>query len=215
VRAGAGVTLSHLIDWTLERGLTGLQYFAGIPSSVGGCIYNNIHGGTKLFDQWVQAVILLDKEGRVREVPHGEMEFAYDFCRVQRTGEIILETTLKLARGDVARARQVRDEWLKRKAKVQPQINCSGCIFKNISEAEAKRIGAPVVSAGWVIDIGLGMKGTRIGGVEISPQHANFFVNDGTGKAADVLQLIDLVKRKAREKFNLELQEEVQMVGEF
>lgn len=215
VRAGAGVSLSYLINWTLERGLTGLQYFAGIPSSVGGCIYNNIHGGTKLFDQWVQAVVLLDKEGQVATVPHGKMEFAYDYSRVQRTGEIVLEVVLKLAHGDVNRARQVQNEWLKRKVRVQPQINCSGCIFKNLSEAEAQRIGAPVVSAGWVIDVGLGLKGNKIGGVEISPKHANFFVNDGTGKATDVLALIALVKEKAKDKFNLELQEEIQMVGEF
>jgi UDP-N-acetylmuramate dehydrogenase len=214
VRVGAGVTLAHLIDWTLAQTLVGLQYFAGIPSTVGGCIYNNVHGGTKLFDQFVEKVVLLDKEGQVKEALHDEMEFAYDYSRLQRTGEIVLEVYLKLAHGDVARARQVRGEWLRRKIKVQPQINCSGCIFKNLSEEEKKRIGAPTNSAGWVLDQ-LGLKGTKIGGVEISQKHANFFVNDGTGKAADVLALIKLAKDKARERFGVELQEEIQRVGEF
>lgn len=215
VRVGAGVPLFHLIDWTLERGLTGLQYFAGIPSSLGGCVYNNIHGGTKLFDQWVQTVTLWNEGGQIKEVSHDDLAFAYDYCRIQKTGEIILAATLKMAHGDVEKAKAVRDEWQGRKARIQPQINCSGCIFKNLSEAEAKRIGAPVVSAGWVIDMGLGLKGTKIGGIEISQKHANFFVNDGTGKASDVLALMELVKEKVKEKFNLDLQEEIQRVGEF
>lgn len=215
VRVGAGVSLSHLIGLTLKLGLTGLQYFSGIPSTVGGCVYNNVHGGTKLFEQFVDRVVLLNKNGQVEEVPGKEMAFSYDYSRVQKTGEIVVEVYLKLSHGDTARAKVVREEWLKRKLKVQPQINCSGCIFKNLTPQEATRIGAPTVSAGWVLDIGLGMKGTRIGGVAISEKHANFFVNTGTGTAADVLALINLAKKKTKEKFNLDLQEEIQKVGEF
>lgn len=215
VRVGAGVSLSYLIGFTLENGLTGLQYFSGIPSTVGGCVYNNVHGGTKLFDQFVDRVVLINKNGKVEEVSGKEMEFSYDYSRVQKTGEIVVEVYLKLSHGDKERAKIVRDEWLKRKLKVQPQINCSGCIFKNLTKAEAERIGAPTVSAGWILDVGLGMKGTRIGGVVISEKHANFFVNTGTGAAADVLALIDLAKNKTKEKFNLDLEEEIQKVGEF
>lgn len=215
VRVGAGVSLSHLIGLTLEQGLTGLQYFSGIPSTVGGCIYNNIHGGTKLFNQFVDRVVLLERNGNIKEVQEKEMEFSYDYSRVQKTGEVVFEVYLKLSHGDVARAKMVRDEWLKRKLKVQPQINCSGCIFKNMTTAEAARIGAPTVSVGWVLDVGLGMKGTRIGGIEVSDKHANFFVNNGSGTAADVLTLIDLAKERAKKRFNLDLYEEIQKVGEF
>lgn len=215
VRVGAGISLSYLIGWTLERGLIGLQYFAGIPSTIGGCVYNNIHGGTKLFEQFIDRVVLLNKNGQIEEVAGKKMEFSYDYSRIQKTGEIIVEVFLKLSHGDTARAKAVRDEWLKRKLKVQPQINCSGCIFKNLTPEEAANIGAPTVSAGWVLDIGLGLKGTRIGGVEISDKHANFFVNTGTGTAADVLALIALAKEKTRKKYNLDLQEEIQKVGEF
>ncbi|MCL5004170.1 MAG: FAD-binding protein [Patescibacteria group bacterium] len=215
VRAGAGVSLPVLIAWTLEQGLTGLQNFAGIPSSVGGAIYNNIHGGTRLFDEFVQEVILMDRLGRPNRISHDEMGFAYDQSRLQETGEIVLEVFLKLSHGDADRARRIRLEWLKRKLKVQPQKDCPGCVFKNISPEEAARIGAPSVAAGWVVDQGLGLKGTKVGGVKISEKHANFFVNFGGATAKDVCKLIDLIKSKAYEKFGLSLVEEIQMVGEF
>lgn len=215
VRVGAGTPMPVLIVWTLGQGLTGLQSFSGIPASVGGAIYNNIHGGTKLFDRFVHEVTLINKDGTVVSVPHDEMGFSYDVSRLQKTKEIVLEVTLKLSHGDVEKAKWVRGEWLKRKLKVQPQSNCPGCIFKNMSIEEAKRIGSPTVGMGWVIDIGLGLKGTKIGGISISQSHANFFVNDGHGKASEVLELINLCKTKAKEKFDLNLVEEIQVVGEF
>lgn len=214
VRVGAGAVLPQLIAWSLEQNLTGLQNFAGIPASVGGCLYNNIHGGTHLFDEFVHEVILLDRKGRPARLSRPEMEFAYDQSRLQRSGEIVLEAILKLSHGDIERARRVRLEWLKRKLKVQPQKDCPGCIFKNLTPETAQKIGAPTVAAGWVIDIGLGLKGTQIGGIKISEKHANFFVNDGAGTAADVLELIEICKQKAKEKFDLDLREEVQIVGE-
>lgn len=215
VRVGAGVSLPVLISWSLEQGLTGLQNFAGIPSSVGGCLYNNIHGGTHLFDEFVHEVKLINQDGHAVSVNHSEMSFAYDQSRLQKTHEIVLEVILKLSHGDIEKARQVRLEWLRRKLKVQPQKDCPGCVFKNIFSVEAQRIGAPTVAAGWVIDQGLGLKRTQIGGVKVSEKHANFFVNTGTATARDVIQLINLVKTKSKEKFNLDLVEEIQMVGEF
>ena len=137
VKVGAGVSLPVLISWTLDQGLTGLQNFSGIPSSVGGAIYNNIHGGTKLFDQFINKVVLLDKDGILKEVAHDEMEFSYDLSRVQKSGEIVVEVIFNLSHGNVEKARWVRQEWLRRKLLMQPQKNCPGCIFKNISKEDA------------------------------------------------------------------------------
>ena len=215
VRVGAGALLPQLIIWSLEQGLTGLQNFAGVPASVGGCLYNNIHGGTRLFDEFVHEVILLNKKGRPARLSRQEMEFSYDQSRLQATHEIVLEAILKLSHGDVERARRVCREWLKRKLKVQPQKDCPGCIFKNLTAEMAQKIGAPTVAAGWVIDQGLGLKGFKIGGVKISEKHANFFINDGSGRACDVLSLIQLCKERAKSKFGLDLTEEIQLVGEF
>jgi UDP-N-acetylmuramate dehydrogenase len=215
IKVGAGTSLPVLITWSLDHGLTGLQSFAGIPASIGGAVYNNIHGGTKLFDQFVHEVVLINSEEKIVTIPNNEMEFSYDVSRLQRTKEVVLEVVLKLSRGNIEQARWVREEWLKRKLKVQPQSRCPGCIFKNMSPQEAKRIGSPTVSSAWVLDVGLGLKGTRVGGVSISQSHANFFVNDGNGKASEVMELINLCKTKAKEKFGLDLIEEIQVVGEF
>lgn len=215
VKSGAGVSLPVLVSWTLSQGLTGLQSFSGIPSSVGGAVYNNIHGGTKLIDQFINKIVLLDMAGNLKEVAHNDMEFSYDLSRVQKSKEVVVEVVFKLSHGDVERAEWIRQEWLKRKLRIQPQKNCPGCIFKNISKEDAKRIGAPTVAAGWVLDIGLNLKGKKVGGVSVSSQHANFFVNDGTGKASDARLLIDLCKRLAKDKFYLDLNEEIQRVGEF
>lgn len=215
VRIGAGVSLPVLISWTLELGLTGLQNFAGIPASVGGCLYNNIHGGSHLFDEFVHEVVILDKEGEILKVPHSQMDFSYDQSRLQKTRETVLEIVLALSHGDAERARRVRLEWLQRKLKVQPQKDCPGCVFKNISLQEAEKIGAPTVATAWIIDQGLRLKGTNVGGVKISEKHANFFVNNGTGTARDVLELIKICKQKAKEKFGIDLLEEIQMVGDF
>lgn len=215
VRVGAGVSLPVLISWTLDQGLTGLQNFAGIPASLGGSIYNNIHGGTKLFDQFVENVTVLARDGQVKAINHSDLDFHYDHSRLQSSGEIILEAVLRLSHGEIEKARWVREEWLKRKLKIQPQVNCPGCIFRNLSTEDAQRIGSPTVGVGWVLDIGLNLKGTRIGGITVSEQHANFFVNNGYGKAIEVVELIDLCKKRAKEKFGLELLEEIQRVGEF
>ena len=213
VLVGAGASLPVLISWTLDQGLTGLQSFAGIPASVGGAVYNNIHGGTKLFDQFVDQVTVLNKEGFIRQVCHDEMGFGYDDSCLQKTHEMVLEVTLRLSHGDVGRAKWAREQWLRRKLIIQPQTNCPGCVFKNLSVEEAKRIGSPTVGAGWVLDVGLGLKGMRIGGISVSGKHANFFVNDGTGRAVDVLDLIRVCKEKAKEKYSLDLKEEIQIVG--
>lgn len=214
IRAGAGFSLPLLIMKTIELRLTGLQNFAGIPASVGGAVYNNVHGGTRLLDEFIHQVVVLDKLSRVATVNHDEMAFGYDESRVQQSGEVVLTVDFKLSHGDVAKAEWVRSEWIRRKFKVQPQTHCPGCIFKNLTVAQAQKIGAPTVAAGWVLDVGLGLKGVSVGGISVSAKHANFFVNSGQGKASEVLQLIRLCQERAKEKFGLDLKEEIQIVGE-
>lgn len=215
VRVGAGASLPVLISRTLEAGLTGLQNFAGIPASLGGAIYNNIHGGNHLFEELVESVTLLEMDGTVRRVGGDQMEFAYDWSRLHQKKAVVLEATLALSHGDAARARATREEWLRRKLRVQPQTNCPGCVFRNLTIEESRKIGAPSVAAGWVLDIGLALKGKQIGQVKISEKHANFFVNLGRASSRDVLALIRYCQEQARDKFGIELREEVERVGEF
>ncbi len=211
VEVSAGAPMQYLIQQTLEKGLTGLQWFAGIPGSVGGGAVYNIHGGTKFFGDYVKDITIIDKDNRVRKIKNKELDFAYDFSNIQKEKQIVLKATILLSHGDIEKARYVYREWLKRKLKVQPRINCPGSIFQNFSKIQAKKVGAPTSSAGWFIDQA-GLKGKIIGGVQVSEKHANFIINLGNGTSADVKKLIKIIKEKVKKKFKLNLKEEIVIV---
>ena len=208
IEVSSGISIQYLIQQTLEKGLTGLQWFAGIPGSVGGGAVYNIHGGTKLFGDYVKDITIIDKNNRIRKIKNKELGFAYDFSNIQKEKQIVLKTTLLLSHGDIEKARYVYKEWLKRKLKIQPQINCPGSVFQNFSKALAKKAGAPTSSAGWFIDQA-GLKGKIIGGAQVSEKHANFIINLGNGTSADVKKLIKIIKEKVKKKFGLALKEEI------
>ena len=208
VEVSAGVSIQYLIQQTLEKGLTGLQWFAGIPGSVGGGAVYNIHGGTKLFGDYVKDITIIDKNNRIRKIKNKELGFAYDFSNIQKEKQIVLKATLLLSHGDIEKAKYVYKEWLKRKLKIQPQINCPGSIFKNFSKKVAEKAGVPTTGAGWFIDQA-GLKGKIIGGVQVSEKHANFIINLGNGTSADVKELIKIIKEKVKKKFGLVLKEEI------
>ncbi len=212
VEVFSGMSLQSFIQWTFKNKLTGLQWFAGIPGSIGGAIVYNIHGGTKLFADYISEIMVLDKNGRVKKMKKDDIKFDYDFSSIKKEKSLILKANILLSRGEMRRAKFVYQEWFKRKLKIQPQINCPGSIFKNFSLETAKKIGAPTPSAGWFIDQ-CGLKGKKIGGVKISEIHANFIVNCGNGKAEDIKNLIKLIKQKVKNKFNLNLEEEIVYVG--
>lgn len=208
VEVFTGTALQQLIGWTLENKLTGLQWFAGIPGSVGGAIVCNIHGGTKLFSDYVKDIICLDKDNHLRKVKKTKAGFAYDKSSFLKEKLIVIKATIFLSQGDIVRAEYIFKEWRQRKLKVQPQINCPGSVFQNLSPATAKKIGAPTTGAGWFIDQ-CGLKGKTIGGVQVSEKHANFIINLGNGTSADVEKLIKIIKAKVKKKFNLNLKEEI------
>lgn len=208
----SGTPLQSLIQWSFKNKLTGLQWFAGIPGTVGGAVIYNIHGGTRLFSNYVQSLEVLDKNNRLREIKKAEIKFDYDFSDITKRDLLILKVNLLLSRGNLAKAKHVYQEWVRRKTKVQPQHNCPGSIFKNFPEEIAKKLGAPTPAAGWFIDQ-CGLKGKKIGEAQISPKHANFIVNKGAAKASDVVQLIKLAKKEVKKKFGIKLEEEICLIG--
>lgn len=217
VEVFSGNSLQHLVQWSLENNLTGLQWFAGIPGSVGGGVVYNVHGGTKLLADYLKNITLIDSAGRRKKIRleknrEQKKSFAYDQSFLQKEKSVILKITLWLSHGDVARARQVYQEWWQRKLKVQPQTRVAGSIFRNFSLNTAKKAGAPTGSAGWFIDQ-CGFKGERVGGVQVSEKHANFFVNLGGATANDVKKLISLVKKSVKKRFGVTLREEILILG--
>jgi UDP-N-acetylmuramate dehydrogenase len=212
VEVSAGMPLQSFIQWTFKNKLTGLQWFAGIPGSIGGAIICNIHGGAKLFSDYISEIVVLDKNNRIKKIKKKDVKFAYDFSGLKKEELIILKVKIFLSHGDIKRAKSVYQEWFKRKLKIQLQINCPGSIFKNFSLKITRKIGVPTSSAGWFIDQ-CELKGKKIGGAMVSKNHANFIINTGHGKAKDVIMLISLIKQKVRDKFNIQLQEEIQYIG--
>ena len=211
VQVESGARIEPLMKALLRRGITGLQWFAGIPASVGGAVYMNMHGGYHFFGEVVVRALLYDtrtSEDKLKIVTHGYFQFDYDSSILAQTREAVLWVQLELQYGDVARARETAVEWARRKA-LQPQKS-AGCIFRNLSPAEQKQLDLPTPSIGYLVEHVLKLKGARRGDAIISPRHAAFIENLGHASTQEVKELITLVKSKAKDELGLELIEEVE-----
>lgn len=215
VRAEAGVTMNGLVRWTVGRGLAGLEAWAGTPGTVGGAIYGNAHWRGRNIGELVAAIGLLTPDGRFADVPATEMGFAYDTSRLQRTREVLLWADFRVRTADPEALRRTARESLAYRKRTQPLARPSaGCIFQNPDPSrDAVPAGIPP-SAGALID-GAGLKGYRIGGASISEVHANFVVNDGTATARDIRRLVETARAAVRERFGVELRDEVVFLGAF
>ncbi len=213
VKMASGVSLQMAISSLLSEGVTGLQWYARIPGTIGGAIYNNIHGGTHFISEVVKKVKILDGEGKMKFFFGKELGLAYDKSRFHDSGEIILEVELELFKGDVERARQTALEWAKRKS-LQPQRS-AGCTFKNISNEDKERLGFPTTSVGYIVEYILKLGGRKIGGAKVSIAHCNFIVNDGGATAKDYLRLVKEITSKTKKKLGIELVPEIIFLGEF
>ncbi len=217
VVAEAGINLTALIVRTLDAGLTGLEWYGGIPGVIGGAVYNNIHGGTHLIAERVSRIVVLDENNQQQELEKKELDFGYDYSRLHQTGEIILAVHFLLTQAtgpETERAEQTFREWVRRKTQMQPKLGSMGSTFQNIAQEVRGRIGAPTTSAGWLIDQA-GLKGKIIGQAQIAPEHANFIVNLGGATANDVYSLIRLAQKTVKQKFGVDLTPEVFLVGDF
>lgn len=214
VRASSGFKLQLLIERCFDHGLTGLEWFAGIPGSLGGAVYENVHGGDYFFSDFVYKVKVLETSGKIKEIGYKQLEFAYDYSRFQKSKEMILSVELVLFKGDLEKARQIQKKWLEEKLKVQPQRS-AGSIWQNLDKKDQQRLHLASDSIGFLIDKKLRLKGRKIGRARICPTHAGFIENLGGAKTSDVLELMGLVERKALKKFGIKLKREVVLKGEF
>ena len=213
VRADAGVTINGLVRWTISQGLAGLESWAGTPGTVGGAVRGNAHFAGRNIGDLVERVTVISPEGAVSEVHGPELEFAYDYSRVQRTGEVVLSAAFRVEPGDRERLRAAARDSLAYRKRTQPLAAPSaGCIFQNPDPSrDAVPAGIPC-SAGALVDRA-GLKGLREGGASVSATHANFIVSDGRASAADIRRLIDRCKDEVFRRFGVELREEIVYLG--
>lgn len=212
VKTASGMRLIPFIKLLFQSNITGLQWFSGIPATIGGAIYMNIHGANYFFADFVHSALLFD--GReTRRVNQDYFKFDYDWSILHNTGEIILEAELNLFKGDVEQAKALSINWARRKS-LQPQRSV-GCVFRNLSEAEQKKLGLPTSSIGYLIDKVLGLKGLQRGGAVISPNHAAFIENLGNASADDVYYLYNTILEKAKTQLAFDLKPEIEFIGDF
>ncbi|HEX7017450.1 MAG TPA: UDP-N-acetylmuramate dehydrogenase [Patescibacteria group bacterium] len=215
IEVGAGVKTALLVRQTVDLGYTGLEYFLGVPGKLAGAIYNNAHYLQDLVGEHVTAVEVITVKGETRWLSQAECEFSYDYSRFHHTQEVILTVRFALAKGNKEESLAKIKEATLYRAQTQPLgMPSSGCIFQNTPNNDHLRQLFPQfaershVPGGFLIDQA-GLKGEREGDLEVSHKHAAFFVNHGHGTAADLQKLITKVKQRVKDKFGVELEEEV------
>jgi UDP-N-acetylmuramate dehydrogenase len=202
VTAQAGAPLMEVINRCVGWSLAGLEKLAGIPGSVGGAVVMNAGAHGAYIEGVIHAATILGADGKVYNRRRDELGFAYRTSGLDST-EIILQVDMSLETGDPEEISRIVKEKLDWRRDRQPlSLPSAGSVFKNPPGSPAGRIITE-----------LGLKGTRAGGAEISTLHANFIVNRGGARAVDVLSLIDLIVKKARDERGIELEPEIKIVG--
>jgi len=199
ITAWAGAEMSKLVLTCVEKGLSGVEALTGIPGSVGGAVRMNAGGNFGDFGAVVETVTLMDKVGNVFE--KSKPELVFDYRQVNITAKFILNARLKLNAADPEQVlRTVKEIWIYKKNSQPLSTKNAGCVFKNPSGA----------SAGALIDKA-GLKGTRIGGAVVSDKHANFILAENGCTSRDVTRLIETIKQKVKEQFDVELELEIEI----
>lgn len=211
--AESGITIAELISMTTEKSLSGLEHFAGIPSSLGGALWQNLHflspdrSKTIFIGEIVEGAEILTVSNEKKEVIKDYFRFGYDYSILHDTHDVVLRATLRLEykqKQEIEKTIANNLFWRREKHPKDAEKRSAGSIFKKIEG----------YGAGRLIDKA-GLKGKRIGNAEISTRHANFIMNTGNATATDVRKLIALVQEEVKRTQGLELQPEISFIGEF
>lgn len=216
VRADAAVTINGLVRWTINRGYAGLEAWAGTPGTVGGAVFGNAHWKNTNIGDLIESVRLGRRDGTLLQAPADRMDFAYDYSRLKRTGEVAIWVAFRVSGGaDPAALRAVARESLAFRKRTQPlESPSAGCIFMNPDAARDRVPDGIPPSAGALVDRA-GLKGVALGGARVSPTHANFIITNGTATAADIKTLIERCRAGVEERFGVALRDEIMCLGDF
>ena len=207
---GAGLPAPIAARRTAEAGFAGLHIFVGVPGTVGGGVYMNAgcHGGD--WSEIVERVTVVDRAGKDAVVARADIPFTYRRSGLE--GRIVLEATVRLRQQDRAQLDEAIDEMFEWRQRGTPfNQPCCGSVFRNPAGPSWKQAGGDR-TAGQLIEAAE-LKGFSIGGAQVSPMHANYFVNTGSATAADVRKLIEHVQRTVRDRFGVNLEPEVKLIG--
>jgi len=199
----SGVLLDDLVSLGCENSLSGMEFAAGIPGTIGGAVYGNAGAFGKAVGDVLTEAVILNSQGRVEKVQKGYFEFGYRESKLKKTKDILLSATFKLTRGEKEKIKKEIQRNLEERRKKLPQKEKSaGCFFKNVVENGKK------ISAGFLLEQ-VGAKKIKEGDAAVFERHANILINLGKAKAEEVRRLANFLKRKVKEKFDIDLEEEV------
>jgi UDP-N-acetylmuramate dehydrogenase len=213
--ASGTVVWPDLIEDSIAHGLSGLEHYAGIPSTVGGALWQNLHflapaparERTMFIAEVTESAAILTEEGARRTVDVGYFQFGYDDSILHHRRDIVLSATFRLAPADPERLRRIVEENLEWRRLRHPPLDTepsAGSIFKKIEG----------IGAGRLIDE-CGLKGHRIGGAMVTRRHANILINESGATAADVRALIAHIQEVVAARTGYRLEPEIAFVGEF
>ena len=204
VRVGSGYPLIKLSTLLSRQGLAGLEFASGIPGSVGGAVYMNAGAHKSDISSVLSKALILFEDGTIDWLMNKELEFSYraSVLQTKRPG-IVLEAEFQLQAGkreEIVRSMQNNKDY---RRETQPWNHpCAGSIFRN-----------PIPHFAGDLVEKAGLRGYRIGGAQISEMHGNFIVNTGGASAQDVLSLIELIKHTIKDKFDVDMHTEVEIIG--
>ena len=205
ISVGAGVMLSKLANTAYKAGLTGLEFAAGIPGTVGGaCVMNAGAYGSEMINV-LKSVTVLTPEGTVETLPAEKLELGYRTSVIPKKGYLVLEAVMSLTEGNMEESKALMDDLAFRRKDKQPlEFPSAGSTFKRPAGHFAGKL---------IEDCGL--KGFTVGGAQVSEKHAGFVINKGGATASDIYNLCKEVEKRVKAEFGVSLEMEVKLLGEF
>ena len=205
IEAKAGASLAKIAAQALEEGLTGMEFAAGIPGTLGGAVVMNAGAYGGEMKDILKEALVMDEEGKIFTLEKENLKLGYRTSIVKEKGYIVLAATLELKPGNREEIRKLMEDLKQRRAEKQPlDMPSAGSTFK---WPEGYFAGKLIMDAG--------LRGFSVGGAQISEKHCGFVVNTGEASASDVLNLIREVQKRVRENSGVELETEVKFLGEF
>lgn len=205
IRVQAGALLSQTATVAKDAGLSGMEFAAGIPGTVGGGIVMNAGAYDGEMKQITQSVKVMDQEGKILILDNDTMEFGYRTSIIKNRPFIVLEVELRLKEGNKEEIQAEMNELMEKRRSKQPlNFPSAGSTFKR---PEGHFAGKLIMEAG--------MRGYRIGGAQVSEKHCGFIVNTGKATAADIREVIEEVQERVKKRFNVMLEPEVIFLGDF
>lgn len=221
VIAAAGVSFAVLVHTAVVSGLTGMEWAFGIPGTVGGAVRGNAGAfGGQTADVLEYADVCNPNTGAVTRMTPDDFAYRYRWSILAKERGVIMRAAFLLTQATPAECKKRLDELLAKKKDTQPLgARCAGCVFKNIlttglpqSLIPPEYEGKDRIHAAWLLDRA-GVKGTRCGGAHFSEKHANFIITESGATSADVTDLIKRAKKLVKEKYGLDLEEEIRYLG--